>query len=261
MTSPGASSPSKVNHEHRALLNTGASQARTLSEALVIDQPTLMRTVWPDAPGGLHRAVAEADSLGILQRMRHIGTALAEFASPEHLDHFSRHPSDTVRGWVCFAIAVNDDLTPETLLRALEPFADDEHFTVREWVWMAARPLLIDDLEASIALLARYTSHESFRMRRFASEALRPRGVWATHIAMLKRDPDLGLPLLEPLRSDPEKYVQDSVSNWINDAAKDQPDWARELCARWLAESPTPATERIAKRGLRSLDQLSKTTP
>ena len=255
MNASGASSPAKVTNDHRSLLNTGAAQARTLSEALVIDQPLLMRTVWPDAPDGLQRAVAEADPLGILQRMRHIGTALAAFATPEHLDSFSRHPSDTVRGWVCFALAANDEATPDTLLRALEPFADDEHFTVREWVWMAARPTLVDELEASIALLARYTSHPSPRMRRFASEALRPRGVWASHIAALKREPDLGLPLLEPLRSDPEKYVQDSVSNWINDAAKTQPDWARELCARWLTESPTPATERIAKRGLRSLPQ------
>ncbi|WP_369807929.1 DNA alkylation repair protein [Leucobacter chinensis] len=242
-----------MNHEHQALLNTGAVQARTLSEALAIDQPLLMRTVWPDAPDALHRAVAEADPLGILQRMRHIGTALAAFASPQQLDALSRHSSDTVRGWVCFALAVNDEVPPNTLLRVLEPFADDTHFTVREWVWMAARPTLVEELETSITLLTRYTSHPSPRMRRFASEALRPRGVWASHIAALKRNPDMGLPLLEPLRSDPEKYVQDSVSNWINDAAKDQPDWARELCARWLAESPTPATERIAKRGLRSL--------
>ncbi|MDV8009649.1 DNA alkylation repair protein, partial [Rhodococcus sp. IEGM 1318] len=70
----------------------------------------------------------------------------------------------------------------------------------------------------------------------------------------LKVDPDLGLPILTPLRADPSRYVQDSVANWINDAAKTNPDWARTQCRRWLTEyEANAATERIARRALRSL--------
>jgi len=86
---------------------------------------------------------------------------------------------------------------------------------------------------------------------------LRPRGVWAAHIPALKERPELGETILHPLHTDPSNYVQDSVANWINDAAKTRPDWAIELCGRWAAESDSAATARIVKRALRSVDHTS----
>lgn len=243
-----------IDPGHLTALQEGRASAGTLAEALAIDHGVLLANVLPEAGKKLRSAVADAQSLGILKRMQRIGAAIRDsYPALEQLADLATHRSDTVRGWACFAVASDSEIGPETLLERIQPFADDPHFTVREWAWMAARPTLLTDLSASIALLVPWTASTSERIRRFASEVLRPRGVWATHIKELKSDPQQGCPILHPLRADPSRYVQDSVANWINDAAKTRPEWARDLCSSWLADDPAPETERIVKRALRSL--------
>lgn len=259
MAELGASRIQDIAPEHLANLNAGTAQARTLTEALAIDHPTLLRAALPDAGPALTAATDEAQRLGILKRMTTIGGAVHTHLDAAQRARLATHSSDTVRGWACFAVGaqslrhLSSAAAVAELLTQIRPFADDPHFTVREWAWMAIRNPLVARLPEAITALSSWTSEPSPRVRRFASEALRPRGVWAAHIPALKAAPELGNPLLEPLRSDPDRSVQDSVANWINDAAKTRPEWARDLAARWLAQSPEVATERIVARGLRSI--------
>ncbi|MDR2967786.1 MAG: DNA alkylation repair protein [Methanobacteriaceae archaeon] len=113
---------------------------------------------------------------------------------------------------------------------AIKPFANDEHFAIREKAWFVMRGAILENLEESIAILSKWSEEEDPNLRCFASEATRPRGVWTKHINELKESLELALSILEPLKSYKEKYVQDSVGNWLNDASKTKPEWVENLC-------------------------------
>lgn len=234
-----------------ALLNGGAVASATLTEGLAIDFAVLLAAAVPTIGAARLEQMRALAAAGVTKRMALAAQLLLD--AKADLAPLQAHASDTVRGWACFAIAAQPGLDLAAQLAAMRPLADDLHFGVREWAWLALRPQLAAQLEPAIAQLAPWTGESSERLRRFACEALRPRGVWCAHISQLKQQPELALPLLQPLRADPAVYVQDSVANWLNDAAKSEPHWVRSLCAQWLAESDSAATARICKRAQRSL--------
>ncbi|EHK63559.1 hypothetical protein [Achromobacter arsenitoxydans] len=237
-----------------AQLNAG-EPAATLTECLAVDFAALMRAAAPQVGDqGLALMQAQA-AAGISRRMALAARILLDAAGPQALAGMQTHASDTVRGWACFMVGALPGVSVQERLALIRPLADDPHFGVREWAWIAVRPQLAAELETSVKRLRPWTKEPSERLRRFASESLRPRGVWCAHIAALKADPAIALPLLEPLRADAAVYVQDSVANWLNDASKDQPEWVRQVCRRWQAGKPAAATERICRRALRSIGE------
>lgn len=243
----GARRRAEVSPTLREAIESGRCETRTLVEMLAVDLSVLMRRCVPAAsPAALSAAE------GIVAKMQAGGRALAALPALQQRRLIS-HPSDLVRGWAAYAIGLRDDLDLADRLTAIRPFADDPHMGVREWAWMAVRGAIASDPRQAIAQLAAWTGDPSERLRRFASEATRPRGVWCAHITALTAAPALGLPILAPLRADPAKYVQDSVGNWLNDASKHQPGWVRTVVAGWQRDSPVAATTRIAKRALRTL--------
>jgi len=183
-------------------------------------------------------------------------TLLAQATDANDLDLFpflSQHTADMARCWATYMVGCDATLSPLQQLNAIQPFAADTHFGVRETAWMAVRSTIIAHLDLSIQTFQSWTVHADENIRRFATESTRPRGVWCAHIEQLKTTPELALCLLESLRNDPAKYVQDSVGNWLNDASKTQPEFVQNLCHRWLAESPTKATAYIVKKALRTI--------
>jgi len=250
-TAPVARTVRDVDPLQLADLNAGRVASRTLTEGLAVDFAQLMSAAVPEcSPADLARMQAQAGQ-GITRRMALAAGILAP--DDARLAAMQAHPSDTVRGWACYAIAARPMAGLDAYLTAIRPLADDPHFGVREWAWLALRPHLATDIDGAVARLAGWVMSPSERLRRFACEAIRPRGVWCSHIPDLVQAPERALPVLAPLRDDPSRYVQDSVGNWLNDAAKAQPDWVRGLCARWLAEGESEARRYICKRAQRSL--------
>lgn len=241
-----------ISAARRAALDAGA-EATTLTECLAVDFATLMGHVLPDIGACALDEMRQASAAGISRRMPLAARLAAAHLGPGATAFLGAHAADTVRGWGCFVVGLAGETDLADRLAAIRPFADDPHFGVREWAWMAVRPHIAAEPERAIALLAGWTADPSPFVRRFASEATRPRGVWCAHIGALRRQPEAGLALLESLRADPSGYVQDSVGNWLNDAGKDRPDWVEGLCARWITESRVPETERICRRALRSI--------
>lgn len=258
MTAPparrkGASRSADITPELLQTLSLGEIETATLTESLAVDQARLLQAVFPEDWSRLEDTAQALGGLGILRRMDCVGALLWQTLGTKGWERCLSHRADTARGWACFMVGAQPGLSLRQRLDLVQPLADDAHFGVREWAWMGVRPHLAGDLPQAVQELARWTDQPSERLRRFASEALRPRGVWCSHIAALKQQPDMALALLEPLRADASAYVQDSVANWLNDAAKSRPDWVRALCTRWLEQSPVPATRRICERAQRSL--------
>jgi 3-methyladenine DNA glycosylase AlkC len=235
-------------------MNRGDEQTLTLVEMIAVDQSKLASSV-----DGLSKEAIEelraAKGEGITRRMALGGEIALRDLGVEGVLGLRAHRSDLVRGWVAYSIGMAEGVDLAERISMVRPLADDAHSGVREWAWMGVRARLAAELDRAIGLLTPWVTDERANVRRFATEATRPRGVWCAHIGDLRREPERAIALLEPLRDEPTKYVQDSVANWLNDASKDRPEWVRGLCARWVEESPTKSTERIAKRAMRTLEK------
>lgn len=241
----------EIDADVRRELNAGLRESANLVEGLAVDFALLFAAVAPALAAG-----AGIDPrTGITQRMARAAELILAHEGPEAYARLAIHPSDTVRGWAAYLVAVTPDLPLAERLSRIRPLALDPHFGVREWAWIALRPHVAAAISPAVTLLTPWVLEPDPYARRFAVEITRPRGVWCRHIAALKADPALGLPLLRPLVAEPVRYVQDSVANWLNDAAKSKPEWVRALCAEWLAGRSDAATRAICRRALRSIGQ------
>ncbi|MDM0077178.1 DNA alkylation repair protein [Variovorax sp. J2P1-59] len=251
-------------------LNEGLMETVNLNEFLALELPRLARSVAThiglDASSErLTDTFAMLAAFKPMQRHGHIARALYDLTAqhPErdavaHL--LATHPSDVARCWATQWISMSRLPLPEQLA-SVRRFAADSHFGVREMAWMAVRDATIQSLDEALRLLQPWAMDPDPNIRRFASELTRPRGVWCAQVERLKAEPWAGVELLEPLRADPSRYVQNSVANWLNDASRTQPAWVEQTCARWLAESDAAETRYIVRRALRTLSKRTAEEP
>lgn len=234
-------------------INRGEIETVNLTECLALDFAKLMSYALPNISDDAIAQIKAASELGWMNRTRLVSKLIYECFGASIIDTLLAHNSDNVRGWASGVVALIPNLSIEERFNLIKPLADDSNSSTRETVWLLMREHIADNIEQSIQVLTPWTASDRENIRRFATESTRPRGVWCTHIPKLKESPELGFPLLEPLKSDSARYVQNSVANWLNDAAKSKPDWVVNLTNRWLDESNTKETHYIVKRGKRSL--------
>lgn len=96
------------------------------------------------------------------------------------------------------------------------------------------RPYLIHQQKRTLEKLYKWLTDKDPHVRRLCSEGTRPRLPWAVRIPAFVKDPKPVLPILEALKDDPVLYVRRSVANHVGDIAKDHPDLAFDICARWI---------------------------
>jgi 3-methyladenine DNA glycosylase AlkC len=105
-----------------------------------------------------------------------------------------------------------------------------------EW---SIRAFLVRHPDATTRRLREWAGDPNVHVRRLVSEGTRPRLPWAIRLRAFQEDPRPVLQLLELLKDDPERYVQRSVANNLNDIAKDHPDVAVATCRRWSRGAPS----------------------
>lgn len=116
----------------------------------------------------------------------------------------------------------------------------------------AVRPFLARFPERTLEVMHEWAQTADVHVRRNASEGIRPRLPWGMRLDAFIADPSPVFAVLERLHDDPEEYVRRSVSNCLNDIAKDHPDAMMSVLERWDA-TPTPESRWIKQRALRTL--------
>ncbi len=260
----GAARIALIPEEVLQALNAGAIATANLNEFLAIDLaqlvPAVAQSIGLDpAHERLQDTLAMLGSFKPMKRHGLISHALYDMAAQSHdpdavAQRLISHPSDVARCWASDWVRYSGWPLARQLQAQIR-FAADPHFGVREMAWAAVRDEVVADLDTALDLLLGWVTDTNENIRRFASELTRPKGVWCAPILALQAEPQRALQLLEPLRADPSRYVQNSVANWLNDASKTQGSWVEAVCARWLEESPSEATRYIVRRARRTIDK------
>jgi 3-methyladenine DNA glycosylase AlkC len=125
----------------------------------------------------------------------------------------------------------------------------------------AVRPLLQRHPERTFDVLEAWAQEANVHVRRLASEGMRVSLPWARKVTTSLEHPDRFRAVLGYLRHAPEKFVQKSVGNNLNDVMKLEPDLAWSIIREWEADSPSAATTWIIKHGTRSLRKKKSKPP
>jgi 3-methyladenine DNA glycosylase AlkC len=196
----------------------------------------------------IKEATAGLGELELLDRGRHIATALAHHLPPEYPDAIdvllhSLGPEHAADELVGVGMAPFFYL-PHVLFvaqRGLGHFnlsmRAQYELTKRFSAESSIRPYIAKEPERTFTVLRRWARDENAHVRRLVSEGTRLRLPWAMRVPWLDQHPDRILELLDLLKDDPTTLVRRSVANNLNDLGKVSPKLLVETCAAWLKDA------------------------
>ena len=179
---------------------------------------------------------SEWQSLSLMQRLRAAAQALNS-AMPQtkgaEVVLSALQNNENLSGWLslvcCEYIATHEHLTIEQGLLSLQKMT--EYFSAE----FAIRHFLLQQPEATLAVLTSWLTHDNHHVRRLISEGTRPRLPWGVRLPIFIERPELVMPLLFALKDDEEEYVRRSVANHLNDIAKDHPQLVITTAQQWMS--------------------------
>lgn len=116
----------------------------------------------------------------------------------------------------------------------------------------AIRPLIRDHPAEVMEELILWTKDKNVHVRRLASEGIRIRLPWSQKLLVALNEFEKYSTILTNLKDDPEKFVQKSVGNNLNDLYKEAPEKAEMIIAQWEKAGHSKAQEWIIKHGRRN---------
>ncbi|WP_394022926.1 DNA alkylation repair protein [Anaerococcus martiniensis] len=114
------------------------------------------------------------------------------------------------------------------------------------------RPILQNYPQKTFELLKIWSTDENERVRRLSSECMRIRLPWARKTDIALQYFDDFVEVLDNLKNDPDKYIQKSVANNLNDLYKEDPEKFVYIVDKWESPDMTKETEWIIKHGSRT---------
>lgn len=97
-----------------------------------------------------------------------------------------------------------------------------------------------------------WTHDDNVHVRRLASEGVRIRLPWSEKLLVALEEFERYVEILTNLKDDPERFVQKSVGNNLNDLYKESPEKAEYIIEQWRKSSSSDMQEWIIKHGMRN---------
>jgi len=122
----------------------------------------------------------------------------------------------------------------------------------------AVRPLLREHPQEVMDELILWTADKNLHIRRLASESVRIRLPWSQKLLVALEEFERYTIILTKLKDDPNKFVQKSVGNNLNDLFKEAPEKAELIITHWNKLKSSQAQEWIIKHARRNQKHSEK---